>query len=62
MIDLKIITEYAQKMLDILYSQGYVYGKVEVDFDRRTGRLKMQIHQFERAGEESIRRTTTVTR
>lgn len=60
MIDLKIILATAKKMLDVLYSQGYVYGKVELDFDRRTGRMKIQVHQFEKSGGESIRRTTTV--
>ena len=60
MIDCKIILESTKKMLDILYGQGYIYGKVEIDFNRGTGRIKLQIHQFEKHNDETIRRTMTV--
>lgn len=60
MIDYKIILESTKKLLTSLECQGYMYGKLEVDFDRRTGRIKIQVHQFEKSGTESIRRTTTI--
>lgn len=58
MIDFKIILECSKKLVDIICAQGYIYGKVELDFDNRTGKLKIQIHRFERENEESIRRTS----
>ncbi len=60
MIDYKIITESIKKLLDIIYSQGYIYGKLELDFDKRTGKIKIQIHRFDKENEESIRRTSTI--
>jgi hypothetical protein len=60
MLDNKIILDGTNKMLDILSGQGYIWGKLEIDFDQRTKRRKIQIHVFEKHGETTIRTTKTI--
>jgi hypothetical protein len=60
MLDNKIILDGTNKMLDILSGQGYIWGKLEIDYDQRTKKRKIQIHTFEKHGTKTIRITDVI--
>lgn len=60
MINSKKIRGDIIKLLDNLSAEGYIRGKIEINFDIISGSVKIQIHEFEKKGELTIRKTVTI--
>ncbi len=61
MIDRKQILGDIIKVLDTLAANGYIVGKLEVDFDYKSKTRKIQIHyDTERTDDEIIRKTKVI--
>lgn len=58
MLDEKTILAESNKLLDILGQQGYMWGTIEINWDSRARRRKIQIHQYEKQGENKTVRVT----
>lgn len=60
MIDRKQILGDIIKVLDTLAANGYIVGKLEVDFDQAKKVKKVQIHNYERRNEKLVRTTEVI--
>jgi hypothetical protein len=60
MIDSKKIKGDVKKLLEDIFSEGYLVGKIEVSFDAVSHSFKIEIHQFSKEGETKVRKTITI--
>jgi hypothetical protein len=57
MLDRQSILHAIDSLVKII---PHEYGKIEIDFDKRTNNLKVQIHTFNRLQNRLIRTTETI--